>query len=82
MMYLKVAVAITLCTTRGRRSGCAHSTSTAYTDLFLFLQPELTSTPNFVVEVTKSDGKKTLVLDCHYPEDEVCGWSIFWSHVD
>ncbi|OBS78520.1 hypothetical protein A6R68_19076 [Neotoma lepida] len=35
-------------------------------------EPELTSTPNFVVEVTKSDGKKTLVLDCHYPEDEVC----------
>ncbi|EGV93951.1 complement component 1 Q subcomponent-binding protein, mitochondrial isoform X1 [Cricetulus griseus] len=33
-------------------------------------EPELTSTPNFVVEVTKSDGKKTLVLDCHYPEDE------------
>lgn len=34
-------------------------------------EPELTSTPNFVVEVTKSDGKKTLVLDCHYPEDEI-----------
>lgn len=34
-------------------------------------EPELTSTPNFVVEVTKTDGKKTLVLDCHYPEDEV-----------
>ncbi|XP_003466349.1 complement component 1 Q subcomponent-binding protein, mitochondrial [Cavia porcellus] len=34
-------------------------------------EPELTSTPNFVVEVTKSDGKKTLVLDCHYSEDEV-----------
>ncbi|EDM05067.1 complement component 1, q subcomponent binding protein, isoform CRA_b [Rattus norvegicus] len=33
-------------------------------------EPELTSTPNFVVEVTKTDGKKTLVLDCHYPEDE------------
>lgn len=43
----------------------------AYADLFLSLQPELTSTPNFVVEVTKTDGKKTLVLDCHYPEDEV-----------
>jgi hypothetical protein len=40
-------------------------------DLFLFSQPELTSTPNFVVEVIKSDGKKALVLDCHYPEDEV-----------
>lgn len=34
-------------------------------------EPELTSTPNFVVEVTKTDGKKTLVLDCHYPEDEI-----------
>ncbi|KAL6068315.1 hypothetical protein STEG23_002926 [Scotinomys teguina] len=34
-------------------------------------EPELTSTPNFVVEVTKSDGKKTPVLDCHYPEDEI-----------
>lgn len=36
-------------------------------------QPELTSTPNFVVEVIKDGGKKALVLDCHYPEDEVCG---------
>ncbi|KAL4834431.1 hypothetical protein H8958_003113 [Nasalis larvatus] len=34
-------------------------------------EPELTSTPNFVVEVIKNDGKKALVLDCHYPEDEV-----------
>ncbi|XP_020023838.1 complement component 1 Q subcomponent-binding protein, mitochondrial [Castor canadensis] len=34
-------------------------------------EPELTSTPNFVVEVIKSDGKKALVLDCHYPEDEI-----------
>lgn len=34
-------------------------------------EPELTSTPNFVVEVIKSGGKKALVLDCHYPEDEV-----------
>ncbi|KAI5941012.1 complement component 1 Q subcomponent-binding protein, mitochondrial [Manis javanica] len=34
-------------------------------------EPELTSTPNFVVEVTKDGGKKALVLDCHYPEDEV-----------
>ncbi|XP_077021950.1 complement component 1 Q subcomponent-binding protein, mitochondrial [Tamandua tetradactyla] len=34
-------------------------------------EPELMSTPNFVVEVVKSDGKKALVLDCHYPEDEV-----------
>ena len=46
-------------------------TSTAIAYVFLSLQPELTSTPNFVVEVTKTDGKKTLVLDCHYPEDEV-----------
>ncbi|XP_030877746.1 complement component 1 Q subcomponent-binding protein, mitochondrial, partial [Leptonychotes weddellii] len=34
-------------------------------------QPELTSTPNFVVEVVKDGGRKALVLDCHYPEDEV-----------
>ncbi|KAL8198835.1 UNVERIFIED_CONTAM: Complement component 1 Q subcomponent-binding protein, mitochondrial [Gekko kuhli] len=34
-------------------------------------EPELTSTPNFVVEVTKDDTKQTLVLDCHYPEDEI-----------
>uniref|UniRef100_A0A803TAV8 Complement component 1 Q subcomponent-binding protein, mitochondrial n=1 Tax=Anolis carolinensis TaxID=28377 RepID=A0A803TAV8_ANOCA len=34
-------------------------------------EPDLTSTPNFVVEVTKDDTKQTLVLDCHYPEDEV-----------
>ncbi|XP_054857395.1 complement component 1 Q subcomponent-binding protein, mitochondrial [Eublepharis macularius] len=34
-------------------------------------EPELTSTPNFVIEVTKDDTKQTLVLDCHYPEDEV-----------
>lgn len=34
-------------------------------------EPELTSTPNFVVEVIKNDGKKALVLDCHFPEDEV-----------
>lgn len=25
-----------------------------------------------MVEVIKSGGKKALVLDCHYPEDEVC----------
>lgn len=36
-------------------------------------EPELTSTPNFVVEVIKDGGKRALVLDCHYPEDEVCG---------
>ncbi|XP_063300673.1 complement component 1 Q subcomponent-binding protein, mitochondrial [Pelobates fuscus] len=34
-------------------------------------EPELVSTPNFVVEVTKQDTKETLVLDCHFPEDEV-----------
>ncbi|XP_077749230.1 complement component 1 Q subcomponent-binding protein, mitochondrial [Canis aureus] len=34
-------------------------------------EPELTSTPNFVVEVIKDGGKRALVLDCHYPEDEV-----------
>uniref|UniRef100_A0A2K6CEA4 Complement component 1 Q subcomponent-binding protein, mitochondrial n=1 Tax=Macaca nemestrina TaxID=9545 RepID=A0A2K6CEA4_MACNE len=34
-------------------------------------EPELTSTPHFVVEVIKNDGKKALVLDCHYLEDEV-----------
>ncbi|XP_010952949.1 complement component 1 Q subcomponent-binding protein, mitochondrial [Camelus bactrianus] len=34
-------------------------------------EPELTSTPNFVVEVIKDGSKKALVLDCHYPEDEV-----------
>lgn len=32
----------------------------------------MTSTPNFVVEVTKDGSSKALVLDCHYPEDEVC----------
>ncbi|XP_063809747.1 complement component 1 Q subcomponent-binding protein, mitochondrial [Pseudophryne corroboree] len=34
-------------------------------------EPELVSTPNFVVEVTKLDSNETLVLDCHYPEEEV-----------
>ncbi|XP_051491741.1 complement component 1 Q subcomponent-binding protein, mitochondrial [Apus apus] len=34
-------------------------------------EPDLTSTPNFVVEVIKDDTKQTLVLDCHYPEDEI-----------
>uniref|UniRef100_A0A2I3GR06 Complement component 1 Q subcomponent-binding protein, mitochondrial n=1 Tax=Nomascus leucogenys TaxID=61853 RepID=A0A2I3GR06_NOMLE len=33
-------------------------------------EPELTSTPHFVVEVIKNDGKKAFVLDCHYPKDE------------
>uniref|UniRef100_A0A2K6EVU7 Complement component 1 Q subcomponent-binding protein, mitochondrial n=1 Tax=Propithecus coquereli TaxID=379532 RepID=A0A2K6EVU7_PROCO len=34
-------------------------------------ETELTSTPSFMVEVIKNDGKKALVLDCHYREDEV-----------
>ncbi|OCT95178.1 complement component 1 Q subcomponent-binding protein, mitochondrial [Xenopus laevis] len=34
-------------------------------------EPELMSTPNFVIEVTKMDTNQTLVLDCHYPEDEI-----------
>uniref|UniRef100_A0A3P9L4Q8 Complement component 1 Q subcomponent-binding protein, mitochondrial n=1 Tax=Oryzias latipes TaxID=8090 RepID=A0A3P9L4Q8_ORYLA len=34
-------------------------------------EPEIVSTPNFVVEVTKQNGKHTLVFDCHFPEDEM-----------
>nr|XP_005988633.1 PREDICTED: complement component 1 Q subcomponent-binding protein, mitochondrial isoform X1 [Latimeria chalumnae] len=34
-------------------------------------EPELISTPNFVVEVTKQATNQSLVFDCHYPEDEV-----------
>ncbi|XP_012678268.1 complement component 1 Q subcomponent-binding protein, mitochondrial isoform X2 [Clupea harengus] len=34
-------------------------------------EPEIVSTPNFVVEVTKSSAKQALVFDCHFPEDEV-----------
>ncbi|CAN9501595.1 unnamed protein product [Ophioblennius macclurei] len=34
-------------------------------------EPELISTPNFVVEVTKQAAKHSLVFDCHFPEDEV-----------
>lgn len=34
-------------------------------------EPELTSPCNFMVEVINNGGKKALVLDCHYPEDEV-----------
>jgi len=34
-------------------------------------EPEVVSTPNFVVEVTKQSAKHSLVFDCHYPEDEV-----------
>ncbi|KPP67603.1 hypothetical protein Z043_113783 [Scleropages formosus] len=33
-------------------------------------EPEIVSTPNFVVEVTKPASKHSLVFDCHYPEDE------------
>lgn len=34
-------------------------------------EAELTSTPNFTVEVRKDNGKKALVQGCHHPEDEV-----------
>ncbi|CAG5876715.1 unnamed protein product [Menidia menidia] len=34
-------------------------------------EPEIVSTPNFVVEVTKQGAKHSLVFDCHYPEDEM-----------
>ncbi|XP_057558771.1 complement component 1 Q subcomponent-binding protein, mitochondrial-like [Hippopotamus amphibius kiboko] len=34
-------------------------------------EPELTSIPNFVVEVVKDGSDKALMLDCHYPEDEI-----------
>ncbi|XP_007909315.1 complement component 1 Q subcomponent-binding protein, mitochondrial [Callorhinchus milii] len=34
-------------------------------------EPEIVSTPNFVVEVTKLSGSQNLVFDCHYPESEV-----------
>uniref|UniRef100_A0AAZ3QU69 Complement component 1 Q subcomponent-binding protein, mitochondrial n=1 Tax=Oncorhynchus tshawytscha TaxID=74940 RepID=A0AAZ3QU69_ONCTS len=34
-------------------------------------EPDIVSTPNFVVEVTKPAAKHSLVFDCHYPEDEV-----------
>ncbi|XP_043094205.1 complement component 1 Q subcomponent-binding protein, mitochondrial isoform X2 [Puntigrus tetrazona] len=33
-------------------------------------EPEIVSSPNFVVEVTKPDAKNSLVFDCHFPEDE------------
>ncbi|XP_061105946.1 complement component 1 Q subcomponent-binding protein, mitochondrial isoform X2 [Conger conger] len=33
-------------------------------------EPEIVSTPNFVVEVTKHASNTSLVFDCHYPEDE------------
>ncbi|XP_069741121.1 complement component 1 Q subcomponent-binding protein, mitochondrial [Narcine bancroftii] len=34
-------------------------------------EPEIISTPNFVVEVTKLSNNQSLVFDCHYPEDEI-----------
>ncbi|XP_014880107.1 complement component 1 Q subcomponent-binding protein, mitochondrial [Poecilia latipinna] len=34
-------------------------------------EPEIVSTPNFVIEVTKQGGKHSLVFDCHFPEDEM-----------
>lgn len=33
-------------------------------------EPEIVSTPNFVVEVSKPGAKNSLVFDCHFPEDE------------
>ncbi|XP_017267992.1 complement component 1 Q subcomponent-binding protein, mitochondrial [Kryptolebias marmoratus] len=34
-------------------------------------EPEIISTPNFVVEVTKQAVKHSLVFDCQFPEDEM-----------
>ncbi|XP_007255892.2 complement component 1 Q subcomponent-binding protein, mitochondrial [Astyanax mexicanus] len=34
-------------------------------------EPEIVSTPNFVVEVLKQGAKNALVFDCHFPEDEI-----------
>ncbi|MBN3308383.1 complement component 1 Q subcomponent-binding protein, mitochondrial [Amia ocellicauda] len=34
-------------------------------------EPEIMSTPNFVVEVSKQAANQSLVFDCHFPEDEV-----------
>ncbi|XP_042371801.1 complement component 1 Q subcomponent-binding protein, mitochondrial, partial [Plectropomus leopardus] len=34
-------------------------------------EPEIVSTPNFVVEVTKQAAKHSLVFDCQFPEDEM-----------
>lgn len=34
-------------------------------------EPEIVSSPNFVVDVTKQGAKHSLVFDCHFPEDEV-----------
>ncbi|KAK7925659.1 hypothetical protein WMY93_007969 [Mugilogobius chulae] len=34
-------------------------------------EPEIVSTPNFVVEVVKQGAKHSLVFDCNFPEDEI-----------
>ncbi|XP_013890013.1 complement component 1 Q subcomponent-binding protein, mitochondrial [Austrofundulus limnaeus] len=34
-------------------------------------EPDIISTPNFVVEVTKQAAKHSLVFDCQFPEDEI-----------
>uniref|UniRef100_A0A3Q2Q9I3 Complement component 1 Q subcomponent-binding protein, mitochondrial n=1 Tax=Fundulus heteroclitus TaxID=8078 RepID=A0A3Q2Q9I3_FUNHE len=34
-------------------------------------EPEIVSSPNFVIEVTKQGAKYSLVFDCHFPEDEM-----------
>ncbi|XP_067263586.1 complement component 1 Q subcomponent-binding protein, mitochondrial isoform X1 [Chanodichthys erythropterus] len=34
-------------------------------------EPDIVSTPNFVVEVIKQGTKNSLVFDCHFPEDEL-----------
>ncbi|KAK3527238.1 hypothetical protein QTP86_014659 [Hemibagrus guttatus] len=34
-------------------------------------EPDVVSTPNFVIEVTKQGAKNSLVFDCHFPEDEI-----------
>ncbi|XP_066518187.1 complement component 1 Q subcomponent-binding protein, mitochondrial [Hoplias malabaricus] len=34
-------------------------------------EPDIVSTPNFVIEVTKQGTKNALVFDCHFPEDEI-----------
>lgn len=34
-------------------------------------EPEIVSSPNFVVEVTKQGARHSLVFDCNFPEDEI-----------
>ncbi|KAF7688629.1 complement component 1 Q subcomponent-binding protein, mitochondrial [Silurus meridionalis] len=34
-------------------------------------EPDIVSSPNFVIEVTKKGAKNSLVFDCHFPEDEI-----------